>query len=126
MADLSSSPNAGKSFRQRLWRTRLVQAALHEPIDPLLFKRPPTRVLAGLALMGASYVIGWPAIAALGTIAAWTRRPKLLLGGPPLYGLSWIVFAVGMAFLGSKSLRSGRAFGLLLVRRLAEKYLQGQ
>jgi len=104
----------------------LVQSALHEPIDPSLFGRPPARVVVGLILIGASYLVGWPAIAALGTIAAWTGRPKLLLGGPALYGLSWIVFAVGVAFVGSRSLRSGRAFGLLLVRRLAEKYLPGQ
>jgi hypothetical protein len=51
------------------------------------------------------------------------RQPKLLLGGPVLYGLSWLVFAIGLAFIGSKSISAGRALGLLLVRRLAERFL---
>jgi len=120
---LSSQPGAGGSLRQRLRRMRLVQKALQEPIDPQLFRRPSARIVAGLVLIGASYVIGWPAIAAFGAIAAWTGQPKLLLGGPALYGLSWLVFAAGLALVGSKALRSGRAFGLLLVRHLAERYL---
>jgi hypothetical protein len=76
-----------------------------------------------LSLVGASYILGWPAIIALGAIAAWLRQPKLLLGGPALYGLSWLVFAVGLAFIGSKSISAGRALAVLLVRRLAEKFL---
>jgi hypothetical protein len=79
--------------------------------------------MAGLLLVGASHVIGWPAIAALGAVAAWTGQPKLLLGGPALYGLSWIVFAAGLALAGRRASHSGRAFGLLLVRCLAERYL---
>jgi hypothetical protein len=101
-----------------------VRTALAEPIDPQLLRRPSARVVCGLLLIGASYVICWPAITALGAIAAWTRQPKLLLGGPVLYGLSWIVFAAGLALVGSKALRSGRGVGLLLVRRLAERYLK--
>ena len=64
------------------------------------------------------------AVIALGAAAAWLRQPKLLLGGPIIYGLSWLVFAIGLAFIGSKSVSAGRAMGLLLVRRLAEKFLQ--
>lgn len=118
MGDLSDG-----SLRQRLRRTRLVQKALAEPVDPQLLRRPSARIVAGLLLIGVSYVICWPAITALGAIAAWLRQPKLLLGGPVLYGLSWVVFATGLALVGSKALRSGRGFGLLLVRRLAERYL---
>jgi hypothetical protein len=120
---LSRKPGAGGSLRQRLRRTRLVQKALHEPIELQLLQRPSARVAAGLVLIGASYVIGWPAIAALGALAAWTGQSRFLLGGPALYGLSWIVFAAGLALVGSKTLRSGRVFGLLLVRYLAERYL---
>ena len=120
---MSTRPDGGESLRQRLWRTRLVQTALREPVDPLLFRRPPARVVAGLIQLGVSYVTAWPAIAVLGTLAVWMKRPEILLGGPVLYGLSWIVFAVGLALLGPKSLNAGRTFGLLLVRRLAERYL---
>lgn len=120
---MSSQPGPRESLRQRLRRTHLVQRALQEPVDPQLLQRPSARIVVGLVLIGASYLIGWPAIAALGAVAAWIRQPKLLLGGPVLYGLSWIVFVAGLALVGSKALRSGRAFGLLLVRCLAERYL---
>ena len=90
----------------------------------MFLRRPPVRIVVGLSLLGASYVLGWPAIIALGMASAWLRQPKLLFGGPILYGLSWVVFAVGLAFIGSKSVSAARAMGLLLVRRLAEKFLQ--
>lgn len=120
---MPSSPTARGSIRRWLLGTRLVQRALATPVDPRLLGRPPTRIVVGLSLLGASYILGWPAIIALGSIAAWLGQPKLLLGGPVLYGLSWLVFAVGLVFIGSKSVSAGRAFGLLLVRRAAEKFL---
>jgi hypothetical protein len=110
-------------MRRWLLERRLVQRALATPIDPMLLGPPPARIVVGLSLLGASYIVGWPAIIALGTIAAWLQKPKLLLGGPVLYGLSWLVFAVGLAFIGSKSISAVRAMGMLLVRRLAEKFL---
>ena len=85
--------------------------------------RPPARIVVGLSLLGASYLLGWPAVIAVGTVAAWLRQPKLLLAGPVIYGVSWVVFAVALAFIGSKSVRAGRALGLLLVRRMAERFL---
>jgi hypothetical protein len=85
--------------------------------------RPPARIVVGLSLLGASYLLGWPAVIAVGTVAAWLRQPKLLLAGPVIYGASWVVFAVGLAFIGSKSVRAGRTLGLLLVRRMAERFL---
>lgn len=101
-----------------------MRKALATPIDPVLLKPPSARIVAGLILLVASYLLGWPAIALFGALAAWLRRPILLVGGPLLYGLSWVVFAVGLALIGSKSVSTGRAFGLLLVRRFAEKYLR--
>jgi hypothetical protein len=77
-----------------------------------------------LVLLAASFVLGWPAIAALSAVAAWLGRPKLLLAGPALYGISWLVFSVGVFLIGSKSITAGRAFGLALVRRLAERFLR--
>jgi hypothetical protein len=117
----------GQLARLRTWLrgTRLVEKALVTPVDPVLLRPPSARIVTGLVLLGASYFLGWPAIALLGAIAAWLGRPALLLGGPLLYGLSWAVFAVGLVLLGSKSLGTGRAFGLLMVRKLAEKYLRG-
>jgi hypothetical protein len=111
-------------LRVRLRGTKLVQKAIATPVDPVLLQPPSARIVTGLILLGASYLLGWPAIAVLGVVAAWLRRPILLVGSPVLYGFSWLVFAVGLAFLGSSSVRTGRAFGLLLVRKLAERYLR--
>jgi hypothetical protein len=115
--------SAGQSLRRWLRQRRFVQRAIETPPDPLFQRRPSARIVVGLVALGASYLLGWPAIAALGAVAAWLRQPKLLLGGPLLYGFSWLVFAVGLALIGSKSVSAGRALGLALVRRLAQRYL---
>jgi hypothetical protein len=119
-----SRPEAPARIRAWLRGTRLVRKALVTPVDPVLLQPPSARVVAGLALLVASYVLGWPAIALLGAIAAWLRRPAWLLAGPVVYGFSWVVFAIGLLLIGSKSISTGRAFGLLLVRRFAEKHLR--
>jgi len=120
---LPNRSGAKGSIRRWLRERGFVQRALTTPVDPMLLRRPPLRIVVGLVLLAASYVLGWPTIIVLGSVAAWLRQPKLLLVGPVLYGLSWLVFAIGLAFIGSKSISAGRAFGLLLVRRLAEKFL---
>jgi hypothetical protein len=89
----------------------------------MMFHRPPARVVAGLVVLGASYLFGWPAIAAFTALAAWTKRPKLLIGGPLVYGFSWLLFAAGLALIGGKAVSVGKAFGLRLVRKLADKFL---
>jgi hypothetical protein len=120
---MHSRSSAGRSLRGWLRQRPFVQRALDTPPDPLFSRRPSARIVTGLVLLGASYVLGWPAIAALAAVAAWLGQPKLLLGGPILYGFSWLVFAVGLALIGSKSVSAGRALGTALVRKLAERYL---
>jgi hypothetical protein len=112
-------------MRTWLRDTRLVRKALATPIDPVLLQPPSARIVSGLVLLAASYLLGWPAIALVGAIAAWLRRPSLLLAGPLLYGFSWVVFAVGLLLIGGKSISTGRAFGLWMIRRFAERYLRG-
>ena len=70
---------------------------LENPTDLSEFKERPTkRVIAGLILMGLSYIIGWPAVAALSVLAAWFREPMIaVIGCPTTYGLSYLVFIVG-------------------------------
>jgi len=119
-----TSTSAGQSLRRWLRRRRLVVRALEMPPDPLVPQRRSARIVIGLILLVMSYPLGWPAIAALGAVAAWLKQPKLLLGGPVLYGFSWLMFGLGLALIGSKSVRAGRALGLALVRKLAERYLR--
>ena len=117
------SMRARGAIRRWLRERRLVQRALATPIDPTLLRRPPPRIMVGLLLLGASYILGWPAVIALGAAAAWLDQPRLLVASPVIYGLSWLIFTIGLALIGRKSISAGRAFGLLLVRKLAEKFL---
>jgi hypothetical protein len=120
---MHSRSTAGRSLRRWLRQRRFVQRALDTPPDPLFSRPPSARVVTGLLVLGASYLLGWPAVAALGAMAVWWERPKLLLGGPIIYGFSWLVFAVGLALIGSNSVRAGRALCVALVRKLAQRYL---
>ena len=59
-------------------------------------KRPTPRLIAGLTLMGVSYILGWPAVAAFGFLAAYYKEPLIVvIGGPAIYGFSYIVFMAG-------------------------------
>ena len=71
---------------------------LENPTDLSEFKERPTkRVIAGLILMGLSYIIGWPAVAALSVLAVWFREPMIaVIGCPTTYGLSHLVFIAGV------------------------------
>lgn len=89
---------------QRLAETDYARKAVEEQADLSAFQERPTlRVLLGLFFIGLSYVVGWPAISALGALAAYYREPLLIaIGGPLLYGLSHMVFLFGMYLSGAK------------------------
>lgn len=63
-------------------------------------------MLLGVSAIGLSYVIGWPAIAALGAFSIYVGQlPLVVIGGPLLYGLSHLVFIGGMYLAGAKYTR---------------------
>ena len=70
---------------------------LNNPADLSEFHQHPTpRLITGWILMGLSYVIGWPAVAALSALAVWLREPMIaIIGCPTTYALSYLVFIVG-------------------------------
>jgi CHASE2 domain-containing sensor protein len=74
-----------------------IREILEHPTDLSEFRQRPTpRLITGLILMGFSYVIGWPAVAALSALAVWFREPMIaVIGCPTTYGLSYVVFIVG-------------------------------
>jgi len=76
---------------------KYIAEILDNPTDLDEFKERPTkRVMTGLILMGLSYIIGWPAVAALSVLAVWFREPMIaVIGGPTTYGLSCLVFIAG-------------------------------
>ena len=66
-------------------------------------EKPSLRVYLGTGFILISYVIGWPAVAVLGLIALHTGEPLILaIGGPLIYGLSHLVFWIGLYLAGKR------------------------
>lgn len=88
---------------QKIAATGFVRSAMEEKADLSAFKgKPSPRVLAGLLAIVVSYIIGWPAIAALGILAVKLHDPWVMAVGAPLtYGLSHLVFLLGMYLCGA-------------------------
>ena len=87
---------------RRIARTDFARSAVADRADLSAFKaRPTPRICVGLFLMGFSYVIGWPLISVLGALAVYLGKPMIIaVGGPVAYGLSHLVFTIGMYFAG--------------------------
>lgn len=92
------------SFIKRIAETEYVRRAIKEKADLSAFKKKPSmRILLGISTIGFSYIIGWPAISALGALAIYLNEPLLLaIGGPLLYGFSHLVFLLGMYLAGAQ------------------------
>jgi hypothetical protein len=90
------------SIIKRLSETAYVRSAIADRADLSAFKEKPSlRVILGVASIGFSYIIGWPAIGALAALAIYLDRPWLVaIGGPLLYGFSHLVFLLGMYLAG--------------------------
>jgi hypothetical protein len=98
-----------RKIAQRLAKTKYVREVLEDPaLISLKDIRIPysTRIIAGLILIGVSYVIGWPAVAALGMLAVYFEKPLIVvIGGPVIYGISHVVFLVGAWLAGAQHAR---------------------
>ena len=92
------------NFIKRIAETEYVRGTIEERADLSAFKEKPSwRVIVGISLIGFSYLICWPAISAVGTLSIYMNEPWLLaVGGPLLYGLSHLVFLLGMYFAGAQ------------------------
>ena len=89
---------------QWLAGTRFAKRAIEEEADLSAFRqRPSLRVIAGVCAIMFSYVIGWPLIAGLGAVSVYWKQPLLaVVGGPVAYGLSHLVFLLGMYLAGAE------------------------
>ena len=89
---------------ERIEQTHFVQTAIAEQADLSAFKKKPTpRVIAGISVICLSYIIGWPAVTALGAISIYLKEPLIVaIGGPLTYGLSHLVFILGMYLAGAE------------------------
>jgi hypothetical protein len=83
--------------------TAFVRKAIAEQADLAAFREKPTiAVLFGVFAICLSFLLGWPAVAALGVVAVKLREPWIaLVGGPLTYGLSHLVFLFGMYLSGA-------------------------
>jgi len=94
-------------FIGKLAQTEFARSAVAEKADLTAFKqRPSVRVVAGVSLIGFSYIIGWPAVGALSALAFYLQKPLVaIIGGPLTYGLSHLVFLAGMYLAGAEYTR---------------------
>ncbi len=92
-----------RPFIQRLANKEFVRQAMEEQADLSAFKKKPSpRIIIGVAAILFSYIIGWPAVALIGVIAAKLHEPWLAaIGCPLVYGLSHLVFLCGMYLAGA-------------------------
>ncbi|WP_310601376.1 hypothetical protein [Desulfobulbus sp.] len=88
-----------------LWlaATDFVRSAIAERADLSAFGEKPTaRVLFGVLLIGLSFLLGWPAVAAMGLLSLHWETPWIVaIGGPLVYGFSHLVFLAGMYLSGA-------------------------
>ena len=94
-------------FIRKIAQTEFARSAVAEKADLTAFKqRPSVRVVAGVSLIGFSYIIGWPAVGALSALAVYLQKPLVaIIGGPLTYGLSHLVFLAGMYLAGAEYTR---------------------
>ena len=87
--------------------TRYVRSAIEDKADLSAFKKKPSvRVVLGISTIAFSYVIGWPAVAVLGALSVYLEKPLIVaIGGPLIYGLSHLVFILGMYLAGANYTR---------------------
>ncbi len=81
-----------------------VSKALAENADLSAFKgKPSLDTVLGVSAILFSYVIGWPLISVLGAVAVYYGRPMIVVvGGPLAYGMSHLVFLLGMYLSGAR------------------------
>lgn len=100
-----------------------VRTAIEEEVDLSAFKEKPSlEVIAGVFLIILSSLLGWPAVAVSGVLAVKLDEPLIaVIGGPVVYGFSYLVFWLGMYFSGA---RYSLIFFRWLTRVTMEKMLR--
>lgn len=92
---------------ERLSRTKFVRESLEDQTElkDVPNRRSP-RIIFGFFLIGFSYIIGWPAVAALSFLAVYFEEPLIVvIGGPTTYGFSHLVFLAGAWLSGAEHAR---------------------
>ncbi len=97
-----------------------VKKAIRDKADLGIFKqRPSTRMFIGLGVLTLSMILGWPAVAALGAIGIYLEKPLIaLVGGPVIYGISWVIYGLAFLIAGKDLLLYARAFNRWAARKI--------
>ena len=108
-----------------LSKIKFIRNSILEGSDLSPFKeKPDLRVYTGIFLIGFSYIIGWPLISGLGIFSIYMKEPLIIvIGGPLAYGISHLVFWIGMYLAGAKY---AKIFSKWFVRVLIEKMVGNQ
>ncbi|MCG6881698.1 MAG: hypothetical protein LJE96_21450 [Deltaproteobacteria bacterium] len=103
--------------------TKFVKRAIADKADLSPFReRPSPRAIAGISAIGISYIIGWPAVAFLGAVAIHFKKPLIaVIGGPVTYGLSHLIFILGMYLAGADYTR---IFLRWATRKVMERFME--
>ena len=88
----------------KITEIHFVRSAIEEKADLSAFQeRPSLQVVTGVFLICLGSLLGWPAVAVLGVLAVKFNEPLLaVVGGPLVYGLSYLIFTLGMYFSGAR------------------------
>lgn len=88
----------------RLLQIQFVSTAVVEQADLSAFKKKPSLlIIIGVLTICLSFFMGWPAVAAIGVVSIKMDQPWIaIIGGPLTYGLSHLVFILGMYLSGGK------------------------
>ena len=103
-------------------RTKYCKTAIEDQADLKAIREKPTpSMIAGLIMIGFSYIIGLPAVVAMGIIAVWATKPLVaVIGGPLIYAISTIIFIIGIRMAGKTYVH---VFCRWMVRVVLEKIL---
>jgi hypothetical protein len=105
-----------------LARKKYCKTAIEDQADLKAIREKPTpSMIAGLIMIGFSYIIGLPAVVAMGIIAVWAKKPLVaVIGGPLIYAISTIIFIIGIRMAGKTYVH---VFCRWMVRVVLEKIL---
>lgn len=95
------------------------------PVNLDVFKQKPTpRFLLGIGVVGFSYLIGWPLITLFGILALYFGNPWIFaIGSPAAYGVSHLVFLLGIVIAGRDTIMYMNTFALWCGRAFLKKIL---
>ena len=93
-----------EQLADRLLQIQFVSTAVIEQADLSAFKKKPSLlIIIGVLTIGLSFFMGWPAVAAIGVVSIKMDQPWIaIIGGPLIYGLSHLIFILGMYLSGAE------------------------